>query len=123
MEGNYWLVEIERPHGPEFGCVYALSVRDALKDARRLFGEDSVTKELEALSIKWFHYEPIVAASRNVMEMSVVSLREQFFSGGKIGCEINGFEIIFTPDLLHEPEERGEGDDAMTVYGNALAQG
>lgn len=122
MDGSYWLVEADRAQGPELGCVYGFSAADAAEEARRLFGEDAVIGSLKAVQIEWFHYEPVLAPSRKLGGREMASLRDQFYSGGRIGCEVDGVEIMFTPDLLPEPKETGTGDDSKIVYGNAIVR-
>jgi len=119
MDGNYWLVEFDGPEGPDFGCVYAFSVSDAKRSAKREYGNKNVRKDPEAVEFTWFHYEPLLVPSRKVNGREVASLKDQFFAGGRIGCEASGLEIMFTPDLFPEALEIQEGDEERTVYGSA----
>lgn len=118
MDGSYWVVEFDGPEGPDFGCVYAFSASDAKRSAKRQYGNKNVRKAPEAVEFTWFHYEPLLVPSRKVNGKEVASLKDQFFAGGRIGCEASGLEIMFTPDLLPEALEIGEGDEDRTVYGS-----
>lgn len=124
MSGCYWLVELSDPKGPGYGCVFDFSPEGAMDAARKQYGPSLVTKAPEPLGFRWFHYEPVKVppGKAGTGDAAAYSLRDQFFAGGSIGCEVDGLEIMFVPELLPEPVDDGEGEEATTVYGDAVVR-
>lgn len=116
MDDHYWSYETtEDDPDKRFGCVYARTVEEARRQAEKSSGA-TLAHDPRALEFSWFHYVPVVARPRRIMGSKTYSLRDQFFAGGRIGCEVEGFEIMFVPDLLPKPKELADGS---VVYGNA----
>jgi hypothetical protein len=44
------------------------------------------------------------------------SLKRFFFDGGRIGCDVAGLEVMFTPDILPEPKAR-DPDEKPDEFG------
>jgi len=120
MDGSYWAVLVERAGKTVHECVFARTAKEASALARRK--SDGAVGEPLRVEMDWFHVEPILAEVRLVAGERSASLREQYFSGGKIACEAGGITFVFTPDLLPEPREVTRGGDETVIYGNAVIE-
>lgn len=121
MSGGYWIFEVDDGRGDaDFDCVYASTASEARDRARRRHQGREPASAPEEVEMTWFHYEPVVARPRAMPGGQGASLREQFFNGGRIGCEAAGLEFMFAPDLFPEPRDEMRDGEITCVYGHAV---
>lgn len=119
---NYWLVRTDGADGErDPACTYAMDEREAYADICRRLGRDEIVtlRSAEPIHFSWHQYAPDDIV-REPAVSAKMTLRRYFFAGGRIGCDVAGIEVMFTPEIWPEPVPADPNDeDSVETIGIA----